>query len=97
MPLYYLLPLDYSTCVGIPNLFGVPSRLSQTVPDTRDGRLGRARRLIANNQSPGVPNLSAGQRFASHAKKARKKHPKGPAHCSRARNTRACAPFAPRA
>ena len=62
MPLYYLLPLDYSTCVGIPNLFGVPSRLSQTVPDTRDGRLGRARRLIANKQVQTFPVLSAGQR-----------------------------------
>ena len=66
--------MEYGTWAGIPNLFGVPSGLSQTVPDTRDGRLGRARRLIANNQGPGLRNLSAGQRFAAHAKKARAKN-----------------------
>ena len=98
MPLYYLLDLwTMARAWEFQTSLRCPSRLSQTVPDTRDGRLGRARRLIANNQSPGLPNLSAGQRLKSHAKKARKKHTKGPAHCSRARNTRACAPFAPRA
>ena len=65
-------PLDYGTCMGIPNLYEVPFQILPDCARLSDQRLGRARRLIANKQVQTFPVLSAGQRNNDRKLKAHK-------------------------